>query len=156
MTQEFSNILTTSKRSPVKLESDGGAEFYNSTFQKFLKSENIQHYSRFTDKGPSTAERVFRTVRTSLKKPVFEKRKAGWLFEQPTYIEQYNNTIHNSTKMAPIQAGKKNTEKEVYSNLQDKRQKHTLNFKLGDLVRTIDIRRVFSKGDSTIAINYTQ
>ena len=32
ITQEISNILTTSKRSPVKLESDRGADFSNSIF----------------------------------------------------------------------------------------------------------------------------
>ena len=52
ITNEFSNILTTSKRSPLKLESDRGTEFYNSIFQNFLKVKNIQHFSRFTDKGP--------------------------------------------------------------------------------------------------------
>ena len=63
ITNEFSNILTKSKRKPLKIESDIGSEFYNSIFQNFLKSENIQHYSKFTDKGPSIAERVIRTVR---------------------------------------------------------------------------------------------
>ena len=43
ITREFSNILTQSKRSPIKLESDRGAEFYNSIFQNFLKSKNIHH-----------------------------------------------------------------------------------------------------------------
>ena len=51
--------------------------------------------------------------------------------------------------MTPIQASKKSNEKEVFSNLQDKRQIQTAKFKLGDLVRTADIKRVFSKGDST-------
>ena len=50
-TNEFSNILTTSKRKPVKLKSDRGTEFYNSNFRNFLKLKNIQHYSRYTDKG---------------------------------------------------------------------------------------------------------
>ena len=76
ITNEFSNILSTSKRKPIKIESDRGSEFYNNIFQNFLKSKNIQHYSRFTDKGPSIAERVIRTVRNLLKKPVFEKGKA--------------------------------------------------------------------------------
>ena len=49
---DISNILTTSKRKTFKLETDRGSEFYNSSFQNFLKSENIHHYSRFTDKGP--------------------------------------------------------------------------------------------------------
>ena len=35
ITNEFSNILSSSKRSPLKLESDRGAEFYNSIFQNF-------------------------------------------------------------------------------------------------------------------------
>ena len=63
ITKEFSNNLTTSKRSPIKLESDRGSEWYNSIFQKFIKNKNIHHYSRFSDKCPSRAERVIRTVR---------------------------------------------------------------------------------------------
>ena len=75
--------------------------------------------------------------------------KADWLSELPSVIKKYNNTIHNSIKMTPIQASKKSNEKEVFSNLQDKRQIQTAKFKLGDLVRTADIKRVFSRGDST-------
>ena len=84
---EFPNILTTSKRKPLKIESDRGSEFYNSIFQNFLKTKNIHHYSRFTDKGPSIAERVIRTVRNLLKKPVFEKGNADWLSELPSFIK---------------------------------------------------------------------
>ena len=148
ITNEFSKILTKSKRKPLKLESDRGSEFYNSVFQNFLKTKNIQHYSRYTDKGPSIAERVIRTVRSLLKKPVFEKGNADWLFELPSVIKQYNNTIHHSIKMTPIQASKKSNEKIVYSNLQDQRVKRQPKFKLGQLVRVADIKKVFSKGDS--------
>ena len=149
ITNEFSNIITTSKGKPNKLESDRGTEFYNSIFQNFLKSKNIHHYSRYTDKGPSIAERVIRTIRNLLKKPVFEKGNADWLSELPSVIKQYNNTIHHSTKMTPIQASKKSNQKLVYNNLRDDRVKRQPKFKLGQLVRTADIKRVFSKGDST-------
>ena len=149
ITNEFSNILTTSKRKPLKLESDRGSEFYNSIFQNFLKSKSIHHYSRYTDKGPSIAERVVRTVHSLLKKPVFEKGKANWLSELPSVVKQYNNTIHHSTKMTPIQASKKINEKLVYNNLQDQRVKQPPKYKLRQLVRTSDIKKVFSKGDST-------
>ena len=149
ITNEFSNILTTSKRKPLKIESDRGSEFYNSIFQNLLRSKNIQHYSRYTDKGPSIAERVIRTVRSLLKKPVFEKGNADWLSELPSVIKQYNNTIHHSIKMTPNQASKKSNERKVYSNLKDKREVRKPKFKLGDLVRTSDIKKVFSKGDST-------
>ena len=40
-------------------------------------------------------------------------RNADWLGELPSVIKQYNNTIHSSTKMTPIQASKKVNEKEV-------------------------------------------
>ena len=73
VTNEFANILTTSKGKTLKIESDRGSEFYNSIFQNFLKTKNIQHYSRFTDKSPSRVERVIRTVRNLLKKPVFSR-----------------------------------------------------------------------------------
>ena len=43
--------------------------------------------------------------------------------------------------------------KKVYSNLQDKRRKLNQKYKLGQLVRTADIKRVFSKGDSTNGSN---
>ena len=149
ITNEISNILTTSKRKPLKLESDRGTEFYNSIFQNFLKSKNIQHYSRITDKGPSIAERVIRTIRNLLKKPVFERGNDDWISELPSVITKYKNAIHNSTKKKPIDASKKSNEKLVYSNLQDKRKILNPKYKLRQLVRTADIRRVFSRGDSS-------
>ena len=148
ITNEFSNILIKSKRKPLKIESHRGSEFYNSIFQNLLRSKNIQHYSRYTDKGPSIAERVIRTVRSLLKKPVFEKGNANWLSELPSVIKQYNNTIHHSIKMTPNQASKKSNEKKVYSNLKDKREVRKPKFRLGQLVRAADIKRVFSNGDS--------
>ena len=95
VTKEISNILTTSKRSPGKLESDRGADIYNSIFQNFLIAKNIQHYSRFTVKGPSIAERVIRTKRNLLEKPVFEEGNANWISELPSVFKQFNNTIHS-------------------------------------------------------------
>ena len=127
---EFSNIITTSKRKPIKLESDRGSEFYNSIFQNLLKSKNIQHYSRYTDKSPSIAERVIKTVRNLLKKPVFEKGKADWVSELPSVIKQYNNTFHHSIKMKPIDASNKSNQKLVYNNLKDDREVRKPKFKI--------------------------
>ena len=92
---------------------------------------------------------MIRTVRNLLKKPVFEKRNADRLSELPSIIKQYNITIHNSTKKNPIQASEKVNEKIVYWNFQDRRVRQQPKFKRGQLVRTADIKRVFSKGDST-------
>ena len=51
--------------------------------------------------------------------------------------------------MKPIDASKKSNEKLVYSKLKDNREIQKPKIKLGQLVRTADIKRVFSKGDST-------
>ena len=122
ITSEFSNISITSKRKPLKIESDRGTEFYNNLFQNFLKLNIIYHYSRSTDKSPSIAERNIRTVRSLVKKPVFENGRADWLSELPSVIKQYNNTYHHSIKLTPIQVSKKSNENLVYSNLKDNRE----------------------------------
>ena len=83
-----------------------------------------------------------------LKKPVFEKGKADWLSELRSIIKKYNVTIHHSNGNEPIDASKAVNEKIAFSNLQDeKKRKPKIN--LGDLGRTADIKKVFSKRDST-------
>ena len=51
--------------------------------------------------------------------------------------------------MTPNQASKKSNEKLVYNNLRDKREIQKPKLKLGQKVRISDIRKIFSKGDST-------
>ena len=101
ITNDFSNILTTSKRKPLKIESDRGTEFYNSIFQNFLKIKNIHHYSRFTDKVPSIAKRAVGTIRNLLKKPMFLAGNADWLSKLPSIVKKYDNTIHSSIQNDP-------------------------------------------------------
>ena len=149
ITDPFSEIIKSSNRKPNLLETDDGKEYVNKIFNEFLNNNKIKRYSRYTDKGAVFAEGFNKTIRNLLKKPVFEKKNADWISELPSVIKKYNNTIHHSTKMTPVQASKKTNERKVYSNLQDRRVRQKPKFQLGDLVRTADIKRVFSKGDST-------
>ena len=149
ITNEFSNIIKSSKRKPNMIETDRGKEFYNNTFKNFLKLNNIHHYSRYTSKGAVFVEIFNRTLRNLLKKPVFEKGNASWINELPSTIKKYNNTIHHSTKMSPIEASKKSNEDEVFFNLRDKRKKKQPKYSIGNLVRTANKRNIFSKFDST-------
>ena len=41
----FQSILNSSKRKPSKICVDQGSEFYNSSFQKWLKDNDIEMYS---------------------------------------------------------------------------------------------------------------
>ena len=145
----FENILTNSKRKPNLIETDRGKEFYNNIFQDFLNKNNIKLYSRNTSLGAVFAERFNRTIRDLLKKIVFEQGNANWIDILPTITKQYNNKVHSSTKLTPIQASLKKNEGYVYKNLLDKRKKVKPKFQINDLVRTADLKKTFSKGDTT-------
>ena len=145
----FENILLSSKRSPNLIESDRGKEFYNNIFQDFLNKNNIKLYSRNSSYGAVFAERFNRTIRDLLKKIVFEHGDAKWIDVLPTITKQYNNRIHTSTKLSPKDASLKKNEGFVYKNLLDKRKKVKPKFQINDLVRVADLKRTFSKGDTT-------
>ena len=51
--------------------------------------------------------------------------------------------------MTPNKSSKKPNERKVYSNLQGRRVTQKPKFKSCQLVRTVDNKRIFSKGDST-------
>ena len=145
----FENILINSKRKPNLIETDRGKEFYNNIFQDFLNKNNIKLYSRNSSYGAVFAERFNRTIRDLLKKIVFEHGDAKWIDILPTITKQYNNRIHSSTKLTPIQASLKKNEGFVYKNLLDKRKKIKPKFQINDLVRVADLKKTFSKGDTT-------
>ena len=145
----FENILISSKRKPNLIESDRGKEFHNNIFQDFLNKNNIKIYSRNTSLGAVFAERFNRTIRDLLKKIVFEQGDAKWIDVLPTITKQYHNRIHSSTKLSPKDASLKKNEGFVYKNLLDKRKKVKPKFQINDLVRTADLKKTFSKGDTT-------
>ena len=145
----FENILTSSKRKPNLIESDRGKEFYNKIFQDFLNKNNIKLYSRNSSYGAVFAERYNLTIRNLLKRPVFEKGDGNWIDVLPTLTKQYNNKIHSSTKLTPIPASLKKNEGYVYKNLLDKRKEKTPKFQINNLVRTADLKKIFSKSDMT-------
>ena len=145
----FENILITSKRKPNLIETDRGKEFYNNIFQDFLNKNNIKLYSRNSSYGAVFAERFNRTIRDLLKKIVFENGDANWVDVLQTIAKQYNNRIHSSTKLSPKDDSLKKNEGFVYRNLLDKRNNIKPKYKIGDLVRTADLKKTFSKGDTT-------
>ena len=145
----FENILINSKRKPNLIETDRGKEFYSNIFQDFLNKNNIKIYSRNSSFGSVFAERFNRTIRDLLKKPVFEKGDGKWIDILQVITKRYNNKIHSSTKLSPIQASLKKNEGYVYKNLLDKRKKVKAKFQINDLVSTADLKKTFSEGDTT-------
>ena len=145
----FENILLSSKRKPNLIETDRGKEFYNNIFQDFLNKNNIKLYSRNSSYGAVFAKRFNRTIRDLLKKIAFEHGDANWIDVLPTVTKQHNNRIHTSTKLSPKDASLKKNEGFVYKKLLDKRNKIKPKFQINDLVRTADLKKTLSKGDTT-------
>ena len=92
-------------------------------------------------------ERFNRSIRDLPKKPVFEPGYANWVDVLPVITKQYNNRIHSSTKLTPIQSSLKKNEGYVYHNSLDKRKK--IKFHVNDLIRTADLKKTFFKSDMT-------
>ena len=144
----FKNILISSKKQDL-IETDCGKDFYNNIFQDSLNKNNITHFSRNTDLGAVFAEIFNRTIRDVLKRRVFEKGDGNWIDVLPKRTKQYNNRAHSATKLSPIQASLKKNEGYVYKNLLDKRKEIKPKYEIGDLVRTADLKKTFSKSDTT-------
>ena len=145
----FENILISSKRKLNLIETDRGKDFYNNIFQEFLNENDIKIYSRNSLYGAVFAERFNRTIRDLLKRPVFEQDDANWIDILPTITKQYNNRVHSSTKLSPKDASLKENEGFVYKNLLDKRKKVKSKFRKNDLIRVADLKKTFSKSDTT-------
>ena len=139
----------SSKRKPKLIETDRSKEFYNNFFQDFLNKNYNKLRSRNSSYGAVFAERFNRTIRNLLKRPLFEKGDSNWIDVLPKITKQYNSRLHSSTKLTLIQASLKKNEGFVYNNFLDKRKKINPKFQVNDLVRTADLKKTFSKSDTT-------
>ena len=56
----FKKIISEGQRKPNKIWVDEDSEFYNKTFQDFLKINNSEMYSTYNEEKSVVAERFFR------------------------------------------------------------------------------------------------
>ena len=62
--------LISKERKPNKTWVDQGSEFYNNSFQDFLKINNIEMYSTYNEGKSVAAERFIRTLKNKIFKHV--------------------------------------------------------------------------------------
>ena len=67
----FQKILDKSGRKPNKIWVDKGSEFYNNSFKKWLKDNDIEMYSIHNEGKSVVAERIIRTLKTKIYKIYF-------------------------------------------------------------------------------------
>ena len=139
----------SSKRKRNLIESERCKKILNNVFQNFSNINNSKHCSRNTDKGAVFAERFNRTVRGLLGRRFFEKGDGNWSDVSPTKTKQCINRVYTSIKLTTMQASLKKNDGYVYQNLLNKRKKIKPKFRVNELVRTANLKRLFSKGDTT-------
>ena len=80
---------------------------------------------------------------------MFGRGDSNWIDLLPAISKQYINRIHSSTKLTPTEVCLKNNEGYVYKILLDKRKKTKPKFHVNNLVKTEDLKKTFSKSDTT-------
>ena len=151
-TTAFKNLLETSKRKPLKIWSDRGKEFYNTTFLHYLKEQNIQIYSPHSDLKAVFVERFNRTLLDLIKEPMYIERKGNWLNHINNALDMCNNRVHTTTKMTPFEANKKPIDPPTFVNKPEQPRSFAQSFakfQVGDFVRVPDKRNIYSKGYTT-------
>ena len=137
----FQKILDKSGRKPNKIWVDKESEFYNNSFKKWLKYNDIEMYS-IHNKGKSVvAERLIRTLKTKIYKCMTSISKNVYIDKLDDILNEYNNTYHRTIKMKPVNV-KNNTYIDSNKEVYDKDPK----FKVSDHVRISKFKRFFAKG----------
>ena len=94
---------TISKRKPNKIYVDQGSEFYNKSFKKFLKINNIEMYSIYNEGKPVVAERFIRALKNKIFKYMTAISKNVYFDVLDDIVDKYNNTVQRTIKMKPIE-----------------------------------------------------
>ena len=139
-------------RIPEKLWTDKGKEFYNKKMDNLRKLYDIELYSTENEEKSSIAERWIRTMKEKMFKYFTDNNTYKYIDQLPDLVEDYNNTVHSSTKLTPVEASKEKNELTVWRNLYPDRYKTSrLNpkFSKGDEVRITKKKKVFEKGYTT-------
>ena len=97
----FQKILKESNQKPNKIWVDKGSEFYNNYFKKWLKDNNIEMYL-IHNKGKSVITKRFnRTLKNKISKHMTAISRNVY-FDVLDIVNKYNNTVHRTIKMKPV------------------------------------------------------
>ena len=146
--QALATLFKTSKRTPQKLQTDDGKEFYNKHVTKVLKDHGTHHFSTAGDTKASVVERFNRTFKQRLYRYMTTYNTFKYLTSLPKLVDGYNASFHRSIGRAPRDVDQSNAE-QVWDTLYDdkkKKKKKKSGLKVGDRVRLNTKHRTFDKG----------
>ena len=98
----FRKTLDKPGRKPNKIWVDKRSEFYNSSFKKWLKDNDIEMYSIHNGGKSVVAERFIRILKTKIYKHMVSVSKNVYINKLDDIVKEYNNKYHRKIKMKPV------------------------------------------------------
>jgi len=152
--EALKHIINEIDVKPDKIWTDKGSEFYNKDMTAFLKRNKITQYSTYGESKSVVVERFNRTIKNWIWKYFTAKHTRKWTTGLDEITEFYNNRVHRSIKMKPIDAIKKENNSKVFNNLYGDYYEQLINdntvqkpkFEVGDLVRISRVKEIFEHG----------
>ena len=136
----FKKIISEGRKSN-KIWVDQGGEFYNNSFKIFLKINSIEMYSTDNEGKSVVAERFIITLKNKIFKLMTAVSKSVYFDVLDGIVIKYNNTVHRSIKMKPI-----DVTLDCYPEYNEDSNKKDPKFKVGDHVRISNYKNIFAKG----------
>ena len=92
----FQKILKEPDRKPNKIWVDKGSEFYNNSFKKWLKDNDIEMYSIHNEGKSVVAERFIRTLKNKIYKYMTSISKKLYVDKLYDIVNECYNTYHRN------------------------------------------------------------
>ena len=140
ITNAFQKILKESNRKPNKIWVDKGSEFYNCSFKKWLKDNDIEMYLIHNEGRSVVAERFIRTLKTYIYKYMTSISKNVYINKLDDTANEYSNTYHRTIKIKSVDV-KSNT----YIDSMELHSNKEVN-DIVDHVRISKYKNIFAKG----------
>ena len=98
----FQKVLNDSTRRQNKIWVDKGSKFYNNSFKKWLKDNDIEMYSTNNEGKSVVAEKFIRTLKTKIYKYMTSISKNVYINKLDDIVNEFNNTYHRTINMKPV------------------------------------------------------
>jgi hypothetical protein len=150
----FRQILGKCKIYPKTVQSDSGKEFKNKWFSSMLNHHNIKQNFNITNSPFKNAiiERMIRTLKERIFKYLTFTNKRRYIDILQQLVDNYNDTVHSTTKFRPNAAVSELNQMAVYKNIKAKYTKGGREKNIpailseNDLVRIPLKKNIFGKG----------
>ncbi|XP_033756181.1 uncharacterized protein LOC117338925 [Pecten maximus] len=147
----FKDIFTQG-RHPSRIRTDKGQEFRAKVVQSLFRTRDIRHMYAQSEVKAAVSERVLKTVKTKLYRYFTYKQSYRYIDQLQSFVDGYNQTIHNTIDIAPADVTVDNAETVRLDTYLSRHTKNTIpnkkmrfRFNVGDSVRITYLRNIFTR-----------